>query len=101
MGHDYATRTKRIRSLLAEAGIDALVASVGADLPYLTGYEALLTERLTMLVLPVDGEAVLVVPRTFLEAPQSLPNQRCSGFGPGRRPMNPFRWWSTSSMGKG
>ncbi len=41
MGHDYATRTKRIRSLLAEAGIDALVASVGADLPYLTGYEAL------------------------------------------------------------
>ena len=64
MGHDYATRTKRIRSLLAEAGIDALVASVGADLPYLTGYEALLTERLTMLVLPVDGESVLVVPRT-------------------------------------
>ncbi len=77
MGHDYASRTKRIRSLLAEAGIDALVASVGADLPYLTGYEALLTERLTMLVLPVDGEAVLVVPR--LEAPRVAPQPEVFG----------------------
>jgi Xaa-Pro aminopeptidase len=53
---------------MAEVGIDALLASVGPDLPYLTGYEAMPLERLTMLVVPRDAEAVLVVPR--LEAPR-------------------------------
>ncbi len=51
-----------------EAGIDALLVSVGRDLPYLTGYEAMPLERLTMLVVPKDGPATLVVPR--LEAPR-------------------------------
>jgi Xaa-Pro aminopeptidase len=51
-----------------ELGIDMLLLSVGADLPYLTGYTAVPLERLTMLVLPRDGEATLVVPR--LEAPR-------------------------------
>src|SRR5262249_34200013 len=45
-----------------------LLLSTGADLPYLTGYEAMPLERLTMLVLPSDGDPVLVVPR--LEAPR-------------------------------
>ena len=53
---------------MAELGVDALLLSVGPDLPYLTGYEAMPLERLTMLVLPSDGEATLVVPR--LEAPR-------------------------------
>ena len=48
--------------------MDALLLSLGADLPWLTGYEAMPLERLTMLVLPRDGEAVLVVPA--LEAPR-------------------------------
>ncbi len=48
-------------------GVDALLLSVGADLPYLTGYSAMPLERLTMLVLPRDGEARLVIPE--LEAP--------------------------------
>ncbi len=51
-----------------EAGIDVLLVSVGRDLPYLTGYEAMPLERLTMLVVPGDGDATLVVPR--LEAPR-------------------------------
>ena len=42
--------------------------SSGADLPWLTGYEAMPLERLTMLVLPVDEEPTLVVPA--LEAPR-------------------------------
>jgi len=37
--------------------------SVGADLPYLAGYEAPQSERLTMLVVPKDGEATMMVPR--------------------------------------
>jgi Xaa-Pro aminopeptidase len=48
--------------------VDVLLLSLGADLPWLTGYEAMPLERLTMLVLPVKGDPVLVVPA--LEAPR-------------------------------
>jgi Xaa-Pro aminopeptidase len=51
-----------------EVGVDALVLSHGADLPWLTGYRAMPLERLTALVLPRDGEAILFVPA--LEAPR-------------------------------
>ena len=53
---------------MAAMGVDALLLSLGADLPWLTGYEAMPLERLTMLVLPADGDATLVVPA--LEAPR-------------------------------
>jgi len=53
---------------MGELGVDVLLLSVGPDLPYLTGYEAMPLERLTMLVVPRDGDATLVVPR--LEAPR-------------------------------
>jgi Xaa-Pro aminopeptidase len=53
-------------------GVEVLLLSVGADLPYLTGYEAMPLERLTMLVLPRAGDAQLVVPR--LEAPRVEPH---------------------------
>ena len=49
-------------------GVDVLLLSVGADLPYFCGYEAMPLERVTMLVVPRDGEASLVVPA--LEAPR-------------------------------
>ncbi len=64
----FRERAGRVRARMAELGVDAVLLSVGPDLPYLTGYEAMPLERLTMLVLPVDGEATLVVPR--LEAPR-------------------------------
>jgi Xaa-Pro aminopeptidase len=63
-----AERFERVRRRMAELGTDVLLVSVGADLPWLTGYEAMPLERLTMLVVPVDGEATLVVPG--LEAPR-------------------------------
>src|SRR4051812_28779777 len=44
-------------------GIDALLVTPGADLRYLVGYHAIPLERLTCLVVPADGEPVLVVPR--------------------------------------
>ena len=53
---------------MRDLGVDVLLLSTGADLPYLTGYEAMPLERLTMLVAPVDAGAVLVVPT--LEAPR-------------------------------
>lgn len=53
---------------MERADVDLLLVSVGSDLPYLTGYEAMPLERLTMLVVPRDGDATLVIPR--LEAPR-------------------------------
>jgi Xaa-Pro aminopeptidase len=59
----HAERIARVRRRMDELGVDVLLLSIGADLPWLTGYEALETERLTMLVLPRDSDATLVVPR--------------------------------------
>ena len=50
--------------------VDVLLLSVGADLPYLIGYEAMPLERLTMLVLRRDGTPTLVIPK--LEAPRVI-----------------------------
>ena len=56
---------------MTDQGVDTLLLSVGHDLPYLTGYLAMPLERLTMLVVPRDGEATLLIPR--LEAPRVEP----------------------------
>ena len=53
---------------MAAGGVDVCLLSVGPDLPWLTGYEAMPLERLTMLVVPHDGDATLVVPN--LEVPR-------------------------------
>ena len=57
-------RIHRVRQRMDELGVDALLLSHGADLPWLTGYQAMPLERLTMLALPVTGDPVLVVPRS-------------------------------------
>ena len=54
--------------MMALRDVDAVMLSVGHDLPYLTGYHAMPLERLTMLVVPREGVATLVIPR--LEAPR-------------------------------
>jgi len=64
----FAERMTRARAEMVAHGVDVLLLSVGADLPYLTGYEAMPLERLTLLVLPRDGEAKLIIPG--LEAPR-------------------------------
>ncbi|HET9442310.1 MAG TPA: Xaa-Pro peptidase family protein [Acidimicrobiales bacterium] len=61
-------RIDRVRPAMAEAGVEALLLSLGADLPWITGYTAMPLERLTMLVLPTDDDATLVIPA--LEAPR-------------------------------
>lgn len=63
---------------MAVNGVDALLLSVGADLPYLTGYEAMASERLTMLVLRADTAPQLIIP--VLEAPRVT--QRAGVFEP-------------------
>ena len=68
MSQIYLDRLARVRAAMADQAVDTLLLSVGHDLPYLTGYEAMPLERLTMLVVPRDGDATLVIPR--LEAPR-------------------------------
>lgn len=69
MGEEpFSGRMERVRADMAADGVDVLLLSVGADLPWLCGYEAMPLERLTMLVVPVDADATLVVPA--LEAPR-------------------------------
>ncbi|MAT06077.1 MAG: peptidase M24 family protein [Acidimicrobiaceae bacterium] len=67
----YLDRLDRVRTAMTEQGVDALLLSVGHDLPYLTGYQAMPLERLTMLVVPRDGDATMLIPR--LEAPRVEP----------------------------
>ena len=64
-------RLAGVRTAMADQGVDVCLLSVGPDLPWLTGYEAMPLERLTMLVVPRDGDAVLVVPG--LEVPRVVP----------------------------
>ncbi|MEY3575744.1 MAG: hypothetical protein RLZZ88_887 [Actinomycetota bacterium] len=63
----YSQRLTRVRAAMVEQSVDALLVSVGHDLPYLIGYHAMPLERLTALVVTASN-ATLVVPR--LEAPR-------------------------------
>jgi Xaa-Pro aminopeptidase len=65
-------RMEAVRSRMRQMGVDTLMLSQGADLPWLTGYTAMPLERLTMLIVPLEGDAVLVVPR--LEAARVDPH---------------------------
>ena len=65
---DYDARIAKARAEMERQAADVLLLSVGADLSYFTGYEAMPLERLTILVLPLEGEPVMIVPE--LEAPR-------------------------------
>ncbi len=66
----FTERLARAQKATAEAGLDVLLLTPGADLRYLTGYAALPLERLTCLVVPATGDPALVVP--LLERPAAL-----------------------------
>lgn len=53
---------------MSESETDVVMLSAGSDLPYFTGYEAMASERLTMLVVSQKGDPILLVPQ--LEAPR-------------------------------
>lgn len=67
----FAHRMDRVRRAMSDRDVDVVMLSVGADLPWLTGYHAMPLERLTMLVVPADAEATMLVPR--LEVPRVVP----------------------------
>jgi Xaa-Pro aminopeptidase len=70
---DVLSRITRAQKAIADAGLDGLVVTPGSDLRYLTGYDAKPLERLTALVLPRQGEPVLVVPLLELAEAERSP----------------------------
>ena len=66
-------RLEAARDAARSAGVDALLVTPGPDLFYLTGYRAIALERLTCLVVPADGDPVLVAPRLEVPAAQASP----------------------------
>jgi Xaa-Pro aminopeptidase len=67
---DFAGRLRRAADAAAAEGLDGLLVTPGPDLLYLTGYAPVaITERLTLLVVPVDDDPSLVVPK--LERPDA------------------------------
>ncbi len=63
----YADRLLRATAEAATRGIGALLVTPSVDYQYLLGYSAPALERLTCLILPVEGAPALVLPR--LEEP--------------------------------
>jgi Xaa-Pro aminopeptidase len=63
----YGERIRRLRDLVDRSGVHAVLVGVGPDLHYLTAYDAMPLERLTMLAIAARQEPFVVVPR--LEEP--------------------------------
>ena len=63
----HRARLRRAAEAAAERAVDVLLITPSPDYAYLLGYSAPALERLTCLVIPVEGGPVLVVPR--LEEP--------------------------------
>jgi len=59
----FTDRLARAVTATEAAGLDAMLVGVGSDLHYLTGYEAMPLERLTMLIVRPGSEPRIVVPR--------------------------------------
>ncbi len=64
---------RALQAAAGDAGFDALLFTPGADLRYLTGYQAHPLERLTCLVVPADGPVTLIVPRLERPAAEASP----------------------------
>jgi len=63
----HRARLRRAAEAAAERAVDVLLITPSPDYAYLLGYSAPALERLTCLVLPVEGAPVVVLPR--LEEP--------------------------------
>jgi Xaa-Pro aminopeptidase len=67
----YRSRLDHAQQALPGHDAAAMLIGVGADLEWLIGYAAMPLERLTMLVLPAEGPATLVVPRLEVAAAET------------------------------
>jgi len=93
----FEERLARVQRAMAERNVDIVMLSVGHDLPYLTGYHAMPLERLTMLVVPREGTATLVIPR--LEEPRVAPHPTVFATAPWNETDDPVAL--TAKLAKG
>ena len=70
MSNMHQKRIANVAARLASTEHDVIFITPGADLRYLTGYDALPLERLTCLAVRSDGNAWMIVPT--LEKPSAL-----------------------------
>jgi Xaa-Pro aminopeptidase len=81
----FRDRLARAGGATAERGVDGLLIGVGPELQYLTGYEAITSERLTMLVVLPSQPPAIVVPRL----------ERAAAEAGLRTPVNIVTWGET------
>jgi Xaa-Pro aminopeptidase len=60
---DFTDRRARAATQARDAGLDGVLVTPGPDLSYFIGYNpTAITERITMLILPVEGDPAVLVP---------------------------------------
>jgi Xaa-Pro aminopeptidase len=69
----YAERRRRALRAIEGAGLDGFIVTPGPDLRYLTGYEGLTMERLTLLRLAPGADPVVLLPRLERPAAEAAP----------------------------
>jgi Xaa-Pro aminopeptidase len=70
MSDRHLDRIASVARIAAEAGVDAVVVAPSPDLFYLTGYDPMPLERLTLLIVRPGADPVMLVPA--LERPLAL-----------------------------
>ena len=65
---DFASRVQKLQELMGERGIDSVLLTAGADMPYFSGYTAMPLERITAFIVGREEDPTLFVPA--LEAPR-------------------------------
>lgn len=68
----FLARQERLRQLLEEHNLAAMALNPGSTLTYLTGLHFHLSERPAVLLLPVEGDLVLVLPELELRKTENL-----------------------------
>jgi Xaa-Pro aminopeptidase len=69
----HSDRLARTAAAVRDAGVRGLLIGVGPELEWLTGYDAKALERLTLLVVPAEGDPSIVVPRLEVAAAEAAP----------------------------
>jgi Xaa-Pro dipeptidase len=72
---EYVERLSRTRESMIQRGLDLLVLTVPASVNYLTGFETGTASSNMVLLLPTEGDAVLVVRKTELSNAEALATQ--------------------------
>lgn len=71
---ELASRLARIRKLIQERGLDALLVVAPHNYYYLTGFQSGLSHSLTTLVVPLEGRPAWVVRKTELSNVRLMPD---------------------------